>query len=938
MQKGMLLWFVAGLWMSSFLAHASEWQTISTQHFKVHFQSQHQIWAKATASELEKVRSHVLAQQSRALDVITDAIILDPFNLPNGYALPSSDSPFMVLYVTPPQSDMEIAHHQSWLELLVLHEYIHLVHLSQPSRHSYKQWLRDSNDSYDLAIAALPRWVAEGYATLQESKLTGKGRLFDNYSEALLRAFARQGALLPYAALNFGDGSYRASAMAYLLGSRFLAWLEAGYGQKTLDAVWTRVVAVEARSFESAFSGAFGQTAQQLYRRFIAEFTYQAMLEEQQMEPAVGHEFMRFSFAARDIQLSPSKRKFVAVETDKQGNTRLKVYASEKNDAAMAKFAHRQAALLDRDPKDIPDRQPDSFLHEVLAAYTPINFSGISHPQWLDEETLYFVASNKTKSGSRINDLYRWHISSDQAVRVSHDLGGRRFTIINQTEVIAERVLNGFSQLVRFNFQTQEVTRLYESKLDTVFDYPVLDSSGRLLAFMKQTPDLGWQVHITPIDALHKKADIVPLPENTQYVTAPKWHDELNMLYFIAGRQGALGIYQYDLSERLLRQLNAGHHVFEEIVGHLDEQLLFLESTAYGTKLSALSESAQQQPSIVTTQTPSSTMKPDKVQPVDEWLIEPYQALDQDWAVTLAAHGASASEYSLGVGIAGSDILKKYRWQLGANASPSNDFLRGGYADLQYTAGNIQIHNTLRVFNLNLDKQAGEWLTEQTHVDGWSNTFELTFLREDDKWRWQPSLGWHAEKHSSQLHRSYWLGSQLSYVHDRQPFAFGLSMGAAHIWGKNQGHQLTLGGYVKLWEWPVFLKSTNRYRTSAALHLGGYDVNSMYNDIGATMVQSAELPFFFATGQHYLGYEFATSWKLGMPRLFIKRHRLDSEFVAQSWGAKWQLDLSRKVLGSAARFAPAGVSNLRLDIGLSRVVSDEFEDEWRAWFGLWHAL
>ncbi|KZN65854.1 TolB family protein [Pseudoalteromonas luteoviolacea] len=937
MQKCMLLWFVAGLWLSPFVAHGSEWQTISTPHFKVHFQPQHQIWAQATASELEKVRSDVLAQQSRALHVITDAIILDPFNLPNGYALPSSDSPFMVLYVTPPQSDMEIAHHQSWLELLVLHEYIHLVHLSQPSRHSYKQWLRDLNDGYDLATAALPRWVAEGYATLQESKLTGKGRLFDNYSEALLRVFARQGALLPYAALNFGDGSYRASAMAYLLGSRFLAWLEAGYGQKTLDAVWTRVVAVESRSFESAFSGVFGQTAQQLYRRFVAEFTYQAMQEELQMEPVASEEFMRFSFAARDVQLSPSQRKFVVVETDKQGNTRLKVYASEKNDVAMAKFTQRQAALLERDPNDIPDKQPESFLHEVLAAYMPINFSGVSYPQWLDEETLYFVVRNKTQSGNLINDLYRWHISSDHAERVSHDLGVRRFTIVNQTEVIAERVLNGFSQLVRFNLQTQEVTRLFESKLDTVFDYPVVDSAGRQLAFMKQTPELGWQVHITSVDAPHKQATIVPLPENTQYVTAPKWHHDLNTLYFIAGRQSGLGVYQYDLSERILRQLSAGHHVYEEVVGYLEEQLLFLESTAYGTKLSALSMSPQRPP-IETTQTLNSAVKPDKVRSLGEFPIEPYQALDQDWAVTLAAHGASASEYSLGVGMAGSDILKKYRWQLGVNTSPSNDFLRGGYADLQYSTDNIQIHNALRVFDLNLEKQADERMTDQAHFDGWSNTLELTTLREGDKWHWQPSLGWHAEKLASSLHHSYWLGSQLSYRYDRQSFAFGLSMDAAHIWGENQGHRLTLGGYAKLWEWPFFLKSSNRYRTSAALQLGGYDVNSIYNGIGAAIVQSAELPYFFATGQHYLGYEFATSWKLGMPRLFIKRHRLDSEFIAQSWGAKWQLDLSRKVLGSAAQFAPAGVSNLRLDIGLSRVVSDEFEDEWRAWFGLWHAL
>ncbi|MBQ4813909.1 hypothetical protein J8M20_21265 [Pseudoalteromonas luteoviolacea] len=937
MRKGMLLFLVAGLWVSSLAAYGNEWLTISTPHFKIHFQPQHRAWGTATATELEKVRSQVLVEQSRALDVIVDAVILDPFNLPNGYALPSSDSPLMVLYVTPPQSDMEIAHHQSWLQLLVLHEYIHLVHLSQPSRHNNKQWLRDLNDGYDLATAALPRWVAEGYATLQESKLTGKGRLFDNYSEALLRAFARQGALLPYSALNFGDGSYRASAMAYLLGARFLAWLEKRHGEDTLDAVWTRLVAVEARGFESAFSGIFGQTAQQLYRRFIAEFTYQAMQEEQQMVPSASHEFMRFPFAARGIQLSPNKRQFVAVEIDRERRTRLSVYASEQNDQALTQFNQQQAALLAKDPSDIPDKEPDSFLHKVLASYVPVNFSGVSHPQWANEETLYFVAMNKTNSGDRINDLYRWDISNNHAVRVSHNLGVRRFTFINQTEIIAERVHNGLSQLVRFNLETQTVTDLLAGSLHTAFDYPVMDGSGQRLAYLKQTPELGWQIHIAPINSLQKGNEVVPLPEYTQYVTAPRWHNKLNILYFIAGRQGELGIYQYDLSTRVLRLLNTGGHVFEEVIGHLDAQLLFLESTAYGSKLSALSV-PQHAGTMVKTKLPRNTTKLGTDNSAAQWQISPYQAIDQDWSATMALHGASASEYSLGLGFTGSDVLKQISWQVGANMSPSNAFLKGGYADLKYQAQGFQLHNALSVFDLNLDRQAGKRLTERTHFDSWSNSLELTTSREGDKWRWQPSVGWHAEKQTSNLHHSYWLGSRFSYLHDQQTFALGANVDAAYIWGESQGHRVELGGYAKLWEWPIILKSSNRYRTSAALHLGGYSINSIYEGFSAAMVQGAELPFFFATGKHYLGYEFATSWQLGMPRLFIKRHRLDSEFIAQSWGAKWQLDLSRKVLGNAAQFAPAGVSNLRLDIGLSRVNSDEFEDEWRAWLGIWHAL
>ena len=38
--------------------------------------------------------------------------------------------------------------------------------------------------------------------------------------------------------------------MAYLVGVRYLKWLEENYGEETLDAVWTRWHAVEQREFE----------------------------------------------------------------------------------------------------------------------------------------------------------------------------------------------------------------------------------------------------------------------------------------------------------------------------------------------------------------------------------------------------------------------------------------------------------------------------------------------------------------------------------------------------------------------------------------------------------------------------------------------------------------------------------------------------------------
>ncbi|MEI8642191.1 hypothetical protein P4S68_18495 [Pseudoalteromonas sp. Hal099] len=68
-------------------------------------------------------------------------------------------------------------------------------------------------DIYDLTYSDMPRWVAEGYATLLESKMTGRGRLFDNYTESMLIEFAQQGHCTSYSQLSDTEGDFMAEAL-----------------------------------------------------------------------------------------------------------------------------------------------------------------------------------------------------------------------------------------------------------------------------------------------------------------------------------------------------------------------------------------------------------------------------------------------------------------------------------------------------------------------------------------------------------------------------------------------------------------------------------------------------------------------------------------------------------------------------------------------------
>ncbi|WP_054016111.1 TolB family protein [Pseudoalteromonas sp. R3] len=928
------------------LVRAGDWQTLHTEHFRVHYTPAQQDWARSAAVELELVRTLVLQQQGRALDSIADVVVFDPINGANGFALPSTDTPLMALFTTPPQSDSVIANSPGWQQLLILHEYIHLVHLSQPSRSSWRQHLRDWFDIYDLSSAVLPRWVAEGYATLLESRLTGRGRLYDNYSEALLRAFARQGALLSYGALNNGDGSYRSGAMAYLLGVRFLAWLEDNHGKETLDAVWTRVHGVQKRNFESAFKGAFGQSAGQLYRRFIAEFTYQAMTQERDLAVLNSPLWFEPDFAASNAVLSPDGQQIAMTERDREGETWLRVYKTEDNEEAKKAFEKAQQAILAADPADIADKPPEVFKREQVAQLAASDFSGILYPQWADKDTLYFVARARVDEtrDNRVNDLYRWHMPSGAVTRLTQSLGIRRFTLLDADTLYAEQVRSGFSELVRVEISSNTVTPLFARDLGTVYDYPQLAPDKRQLAYLKTTLNGNWQLYIQDLQGAEVRT--VPMPEGYQYLTAPAWQHQGQGLYFIAGLHGEVGVYRYDLQHNALYQITNGQAVFEQLLPRENAPLLYLHSTSSGTRLHELGDQiSEQRVAKLSSNAAVPLGKTDTVVLPDAQIYmaegaditqSEYQWLMQDASATLSLQGSSAVSELVSVGVKGSDLLQHLSWQLGLAQSGDN-VLDGSYAALRFRAGDWRFDAHLSDYRFDSRRQHAQ--AEQTKLTGGAVSGRLAYEWRSDTWSVSPFVALiHYDDQGRDAITTQWSGLEQGWHNYQQDFALGYRLKAGILSGDAKGHGYDWQGFGKVWNWPWFAGVQSQYRETQLLRLGGFDNNILSGRTRSDLVLSPELPFQFASGRHYYGYELATSWALNQPRFFMKQHRFDGQRSATSYGIKWQIDLSQQALGWANWFAPAGVTDLRFDLGVARVESDLAEDDLRAWLGLWYAL
>lgn len=287
------------------------WLTFTTPHYRIHCPRAFEAFGADVASRVEGIHAQYLDLVGYVYTRPIDILILDPVLEANGMALPMLPRPHVVLWRTEPEVDSVIGHHRGWAELLLTHELGHMHHLLRPARKP-TLWQRWTAVIGPVAQKA-PRWVTEGYATLIEGKLTGSGRPHSALRASVLRQWALEGKLPAYEALN-GTQGFLGGSMAYLVGSGYLAWLEAHADDpKALQGLWTRMAG--RRDFDTAFTATFGFSAQNGYQRYCAELTHTALELERRTKAEglrVGELVTQLNGWATDLALSPDGSKLMA--------------------------------------------------------------------------------------------------------------------------------------------------------------------------------------------------------------------------------------------------------------------------------------------------------------------------------------------------------------------------------------------------------------------------------------------------------------------------------------------------------------------------------------------------------------------------------------------------------------------------------------------------
>jgi hypothetical protein len=481
-----------------------DWRTIETRNYRFHFPRALEDWTVAVAERVESIDSTLVRLIGHAPPRPVDVVIDDPFSISNGYALPFIDRPVTVWWAMPADPRTDIGNYRTWGEMLSVHELAHITHMTRPSRNPLQRQLWSSLPvNLGPVTRHAPRWVYEGYATYVEGRVTGTGRPNNVWRAALMRQWAIEGRLPTYGQLNFST-DFLGGDFAYLGGSAFLDWLTHRYGgDSSLAHLWRRLSARRVRSFESAFSGVFGDAPALLYGRHVADVTRDAMAAKAALERAglvEGALIQRLTWGTGDPAIAPDGSRVAVVlrERDRPGRVVVWSTAPEPPDTAAAR---RRVELLKRDPEDVPDRSiypPAKRAQKTLLAWNGRSFQ--LPPWFVDGRRVLLTRWTPKSDGSASPALYVWDTDTGRVRRVTGAVGLQNADPHpNSTEAIAMQCRSGRCDLARVDLGSGRATTILRGDVRRSYYRPRYSPDGAL--FAASVSDSGrWRILVADSD------------------------------------------------------------------------------------------------------------------------------------------------------------------------------------------------------------------------------------------------------------------------------------------------------------------------------------------------------------------------------------------------------------------------------------------------------
>ncbi len=387
-----------------------DWQTIETDHFRIHFYSETEQSAREGAYVAERIYPFVTdLYQYEPFDK-TDIVFTDVDDISNGAAYFYDNK--IIIWTSP--LDFELRGSHRWLQNVITHEFTHIVSIQRAQKFGksipggYVQWIGYEKEkrpdvlygypntlvSYPLPGTAVPPWLAEGAAQYMYP-----GADWDNWDsvrDMILRDRILNGNMLSWREMNTFGKSGVGNESVYNAGFALSRYLAVKYGPESLGKIMASLSKPMNYSINKGIRDATGKdgtgkSGTEVYSDFVNVLN------------------ARYNTLTQSVLDNEVKGDIILND----GTANLFPTWNEKG---------TQIAYLSNQDHDYFG-STDLFIHDLKDGSSEKIAKGVySKPAW-NGDGIYYSKKAKTpnKVGSKYYDLYEYNFSAKKEFRITKD-------------------------------------------------------------------------------------------------------------------------------------------------------------------------------------------------------------------------------------------------------------------------------------------------------------------------------------------------------------------------------------------------------------------------------------------------------------------------------------------------------------------------------------
>jgi len=494
------------------------WKTVETKNFYIHFSEDSfdlAVKASKAAENAHKKLSPVINWQPKEK---THLVISDETGQPNGYAIPF---PFnrSVLFVAPPDTTNSLEDFDSWLDILIIHEYTHILHLDKVAGGASS--LRDILGRHYLLFpnSFQPAWFIEGLATYYETDLEkGVGRGQSSFFQMMMRMDVASG-VKPVSQANLPIRSWPMGTTYYLYGVHFFQFIEDRYGKEVISELVDNYSSnIIPFMINTNAKNTLGKNINQLWDEFILWLNerYLPQLDEIEQQGVIeGKRITENGYFTGPVKVLADERVFYIREG-----------------------AFDYPALISIDENGIHDEIAEVHPGARMDVHAEQGVL-IAQLEYCDEHNSYydlFIVKPDDDNAEAITSCGRYRSAAWSA---------------DGKQIIAVHTDKSISQLHILNNKGQQQSIIWKGKDNEVIGQPDWSPDGRFIVASIFRPGKGW--NIEQYDLNTKQWEMIT---NDEFIDVqPQYSADGSSIVFSSDRTGIYNIYQYHLYYQNISQL-----------------------------------------------------------------------------------------------------------------------------------------------------------------------------------------------------------------------------------------------------------------------------------------------------------------------------------------------------------------------------------------------